>query len=106
MGEENGSEKLQAKIGDKAISLAVRDLLPMVMLALVALAGYLFWQDARRYQAQVAQSHLTMYRALQEKEAVTIRALEVLQYNLGQPHGERLPLTVASDELRKQEGPR
>jgi len=105
----NGRERLDLKVAGQSFGLTATSLIPSLALIILGVALYVVWlaQDARfaamdaRF-AQMQEQHVRMYdgqlrqNALAHDYLETVRKwLQVLQYNLNQESGQRLPLDVA-----------
>lgn len=97
---DNG-ERLEARIGNKAISLGVRDVLPVLVLALAGVGGYAIWQQASQGLTVLYKQHEQLERLLHETQThrsdymrEMVRLLSVAEYNRDRPAEERLPLAL------------
>lgn len=104
-------ERLQFQIGSKSFGIQARDLIPVLLLLLIALGGYLLYTSVDHdldllYVRQ--QSILDQLHAMDEQRILqTIRLhklLEVHDYNAGRPHEERMPLTLDPPLPAKPQG--
>ena len=97
---DNG-ERLEARVGDKAISLGVKDLLPVLVLLLAGLGGYAIWQQASQGLAVLYKQHEDMRLLITEVQAhradymrEMVRLLSVAEYNRDRKPEDRLPLAL------------
>ena len=97
----NGGERLDLKVGGQSLGLTANSLIPILVLIIAGVAGYLVWlsQDGR-FQ-QMHQQHVYLVQLIEHQNALiqrqteTLRRwLEVVSYNMGKEGGERLPLEV------------
>lgn len=97
---DNG-ERLEARMGNKAISLGVKDLLPVLVLLLAGVGGYAIWQQASQGLAVLYKQHEQLERLLEAQQGhradymrEMVRLLSVAEYNRDRPPAERLPLAL------------
>lgn len=100
MAESDG-ERLEAKFGDKSLGITTKDLIPVLLIAMMGMGGYLIYQNIRwALQAIFNRQQLMLDRmdtqddklAFQTREFA--RLLAILDYNQGRPQEEHLPMEI------------
>ena len=97
---DNG-ERLEARLGNKAITLGVKDLLPVLVLVLAGVGGYAIWVQASQGLAVLYKQHEQLERLMQEQQMhradymrEMVRLLSVAEYNRDRAPADRLPLVL------------
>lgn len=103
-------EQLQVTVGSKSIGLQTKDLVPILLLILIGLGGYLFYTAMRASLDSLVGQHRRLedlldanalritagveqtMRYREEQTAALRKMLEALQYNLQQNPENRIPL--------------
>jgi hypothetical protein len=108
----NGRERLEFKVGGQSVGIATQNLIPVLILLLAMVAGYLVYvgQDSRF--EQMHQQHLFLHRSLVHQNELMIEQTETIRkwlltmdYNLVHPE-QRLPLDIAPRPPLVPEGPK
>lgn len=102
-------ERLELKLGSKAIGLTVRDLIPILLLTVGCVSGYLLYRNMHdglfllyRRQEEILQQLVRQDEKLAQQTDTIRRLLQVLSYNVGRPSDQRLPLEVPPEQLPRQ----
>lgn len=98
---EGESERLEARFGDKSLGITTRDLIPVLLLIMLSMGGYLIYQNIRlAMQAIFNRQQLILNRLTDQDEKLAFqtrefaRLLSILGYNMDRPLDERLPLEI------------
>lgn len=98
----NGREQISGTIAGQAFQVSSANLLPILILLVGGVAGYLVYlsQDARLAQLYARQEKMLAVLEAQNTAAAIqtldlFKAISTLQWNLDKPPAERLPLFVA-----------
>lgn len=106
---DNGGERLEARFGDRSIGITTKDLIPILLIMMMALGGYLIYQNIRwAMQAIFNRQQLILNRldsqddklAFQTREFA--RLLSIHDYNADRHIDERLPLEIDATWLPRQ----
>lgn len=102
-------ERLEARLGNKALTLGVKDLLPVLVLVLAGVGGYAIWVQASQGLAVLYKQHEHLERLMEEQRHARadymremVRLLSVAEYNRDRPLAERLPLALDPTMLQPQ----
>jgi hypothetical protein len=106
---EPGQERLEARIGDRSIGITTKDLIPVMLIAMMAMGGYLLYQNIRwAMQALFNRQQLILNRLSDQDEKLAFqtrefaRLLAIHDYNMDRALDERLPLEMDASWLPKQ----
>lgn len=102
----NGRDQLSGSVAGQTFSLATTQLLPILILLVGGIGGYLVWQAQDRRLADLAArqgeilGHLDSQEAVErERLAFLLRVIETHDYNSTRAPGERLPLMLSPDVI-------
>lgn len=108
MAESDG-ERLEAKFGDKSLGITTKDLIPVLLIIMMAMGGYLIYQNIRwALQAIFNRQQLILNRLTDQDEKLAFqtrefaRLMAIHDYNMDRPVSERLPLEIDASWLPKQ----
>lgn len=107
MAEET-PERLEATIAGHSVGLTTKDLIPVLLIALMAMGGYLIYGNVRwALQAIFNRQQLMLDRLSDQDEKLAFqtrefaRLLAIHDYNQDRPKDERLPLEIDASWLPK-----
>ncbi|HEX6827121.1 MAG TPA: hypothetical protein VF077_12460 [Nitrospiraceae bacterium] len=102
----NGRDQLSGAIAGQSFALTTSQLLPILILLVGGVGGYLVWQAQDRRLVDLAshQREILMYMQTQdavhrERLNLVLRVLETHDYNATREPGERLPLMLSPGEM-------
>lgn len=108
---DNGREKLAATIAGQTFALSTSQLLPILILIVGGVGGYLVWQAQDRRLSDMAARQGEILGYLKGQEAVqrerlnlVMRLLETHDYNATREPGERLPLLLSPEAVPGKPG--
>jgi hypothetical protein len=94
-------ERLDVRVGGQSFGLSAKDLIPILLLIVAGVAGYLVYHAQDQRFGQMQEQHLMLFRHLQHQNEVLNqhsdvfrRWLTTIDYNIGHPE-QRIPLEAA-----------
>lgn len=93
----NGRDQLGGKIAGQEVFLKTTQLLPILLLLVGGVSGYLVWQTQDRRLADIAVRLQAQETIERERFAALLRVLETHDYNATREPHERLPLLHLPD---------
>lgn len=109
---EDAPERLEARIGDRSIGITTKDLIPVLLIAMMGMGAYLIYQNVRwSLQAVFNRQQLILDRLESQDEKLAFqtrefaRLLAIHDYNQDRPKDERLPLEIDAGWLPKVVAP-
>lgn len=104
MADSNGRDQLSGRVAGQSFHLATSQLVPVLMLLVACVAGYLVYLGQDKQLTAMHRDHdrlLGEIRTLTAKERqatlVLLRALTTLDYNQGRAQEDRLPVLLELD---------
>ena len=111
MSEDDHAE-LKATIAGQSLAIITKDVLPLLLLIVATVGGYLIWLQVDQRLNLLQQHHIRLFdmaledKKLQRETLETIRnMLQIHDYNQTKPLDQRFPLTLPPASLPKGEAP-
>jgi hypothetical protein len=105
---ESSGERIEARIGDRSIGITTKDLIPILLILMMGMGGYLIYQNIRwAMQALFNRQQLILNRLTDQDEKLAFqtrefaRLMAIHDYNMDRPPEERLPLEIDAAWLPK-----
>lgn len=105
---EEVPERLEARIGDRSIGITTKDLIPILLIVMLGMGGYLIYGNTRwALQAIFNRQQLILQRLEAQDEKLAFqtrefaRLLAIHDYNMDRKPEERLPLEIDATWLPK-----
>jgi hypothetical protein len=111
-GPGNGRERLDLRVGGQSIGLSVKDLIPILLLIIAGIAGYLVYQAQDARLQRLHEHHIILFNQIERTHALIVqqnetirRWLQTVAYNIGRDPSEQVPLELPSPLLAPKPPP-
>lgn len=111
MAEENHAQ-VKASIGGQSFEITTKDVISLLLIVMICLAGWFAWQSNEKRLDNFQAQHVLFGKLLLEQKEFAreeteklYRALVTLQYNIGRPPDEQIPLGLNGLPQGKPPGP-
>jgi hypothetical protein len=108
----NGRDKLKGRLAGQSFELTTSQLVPVLMLLVGGVAGYLAWQSQDQRLRDLASRQDAMLTHMREQAVLqrqqlrfVLKALETHEWNMMQEPSQRLPLLLSPEVLGGKPSP-